>query len=258
MKNLQHYSVILLSLCFLTPSVIANEGITAKEATTTKEGISAKEAIIAKEATDKKTSAGKAYDWSGYIDMAVGEDNYYLYPQAIQMSSFDNNKTRRAIDLGAGAGNTVVDMLSRGWDVTGVDKGERSKAIILERVKGNKGAFTFQEADITDATLTDNYDLVTSFYTIPFNKKEKLAPLLKNISEHMKNGGVLAFNLFGNEHTFVKSGFAFGMTNDEIKKLLADNHFEIVYFLNRVYDKPNNDNKLIHSDIIDVIAVKKE
>lgn len=192
--------------------------------------------------------------WRDYLDATIGKSTHYLYDQAIKMA-FNNRHKYRALDLGAGSGDIVVDMVSKGWDVTAVDTSSRSKDILEERTKYLKGTFHFQLADFAHVNFSGKYNLVTSFNALPFSSKENLPLLIKNISRHMKKGGILAVNFFGNEHDFVKNGSTFGMTEEEVRQYLTDNGFKIIYYLNRIFDATEK-GKSVRYDYIDVIAVK--
>lgn len=197
----------------------------------------------------------QADDWRSYLDATIGKSTYYLYDQAIK-SSFSNWRKYRSLDLGSGSGDIVVDMISKGWDVTAVDTSERAKDILIERTKNLKGKLDFQLVDFSQVNLSGKYNLVTSFNSLPLSKKENLPTLIKNISAHMKKGSLLAVNFFGNDHTYVINESAFGVTENEVRQYLTDNGFKIIYYLNRIYNNTDNDNKRVHYDMIDVIAVK--
>lgn len=195
------------------------------------------------------------YDWSGYIDGTVGKPPYYLYSQVL--NSYDSHKQYRALDLGSGAGDLDVDLVAKGWDVTGVDSSTRSGEVIQERTKSLAGTFQFQQADFSSAILSGNYDLVISFFSLPYGKKRELSTLLKMISLHMKSGALLAMNFFGYEQTWVKNGLAYGLSKEEIFNFLTQNNFKIKYFLNRVYDQRDFNNDNVHWDVLDVVAEKQ-
>lgn len=193
-------------------------------------------------------------DWSNYIDLSIDKTTYYLYNQV--MHSDLKNQHSRALNLGAGSGNLDFDLASKGWDVTSVDTSPRSGEIINKRIQYINGRSHFQQASFENAQLTGDYDLVFSFFALPFGDKNSLPYLIKNISKHMKSGAQLAVNFFGNEHTFVQKGVAYGMTEDELSNLLLLNGFQIRYFLNRHYEQPDSSGALVYWDLLDVIAVK--
>lgn len=162
----------------------------------------------------------------------------------------------RALDLGSGSGNETIDLLSRNWNVLGTDLSPRSGEVISQRAQQLGGRFQFQEGDFSTVRLNDYYDLVISFYSLPFGNKKDLPILITNLSCHMKSGAVIAVNFFGEKHDFVKHGKAYGITKSEINQLFDTNHFKIIYFLNRIYNQRDFDGNQIHWDILDIIAIK--
>ena len=154
-----------------------------------------------------------------YIDASVGEPVYYLYRQATDIR-FNDNQKYRAINIGSGTADVVVDMLSKGWDVTATDKAQRAKEVADERTKNLKGSFQFQLADIPEIRLSGDYNLAVAFYTLPFGKKENIPTLIKDLSAHMKKGSLVAVNFFGNDHSLVKDGVAFGLTEKRYGNIL--------------------------------------
>ncbi|MEN9450388.1 MAG: hypothetical protein RJA83_1002 [Pseudomonadota bacterium] len=194
-------------------------------------------------------------EWKDYIDGTVGKSNYYLYKET-RNKFFNSSEKHRALDLGSGAGNEDVDLLTRGWDVVGVDASPRSGEIIKERAKGLNGHFSFLEADFRSAQLTGYYDFVMSFYSLPFGNKKELSLLVKNIGKHMKNGGIFAVTFFGYQHDFVKQGKAYGISKEELNNILRSNQFNVTFFLNRIFDQKTFAGDPVHWDVFDVVAVK--
>lgn len=193
-------------------------------------------------------------DWQNYIDGTIGKPLYYLYSQAL--THFNLQKTYRALDIGAGAGDVDVDLLAKGWDVTAIDNAARSGEVLSERSKGLPGKLTFQKEDMYWMSLSGNYDLVTAFFSLPYSNGY-YATFFNSLSSHTKKGSVLALNFFGKEHTWVKSGEAKGVTKFDIENYLSSYHFKITYFLHRIYDQKDFEGKPVHWDVFDIIAVKE-
>lgn len=193
--------------------------------------------------------------WAAYVDGSIGRNFYYLYQQAMY-TSFKDQRHYRALSLGAGAGDPDVDLAARGWDVTSVDLSKRSSEVIAERMKFVNGSYQFQQSDFANAKLNGNYDLVMSFFALPFGEKANLPGLIKNISQHTKSGSVLAVNFFGPDHSFVKQGQCYGMTKAEVTQLLSANGFEVKFLLNRRYTQQDFNGNNTFWDLLDVIAVK--
>lgn len=202
------------------------------------------------------TNTTSGYAWDSYIDGTVGKPFYYLYNQVLPLLP-DKKLPLRILDLGSGSGDMDVDLVSKGYDVTGIDTSARSGEIIKERTKLLKGQFKFQQGDFSLVQLTGQYDLVMSYFSLPYGDKKSLPQLLQQISLHMPTGGILAINFFGPTHAWVKSGEAYGINKEELTEYLTKNHFNIKFFLNRTYDQRDFDNHPVHWDVLDVIAIKE-
>ncbi|BCA95625.1 methyltransferase [Legionella antarctica] len=194
-------------------------------------------------------------NWQAYLDGSVGKNIYYLYNQ-VMSSSFQNKSNYRALDLGSGAGDVDFNLAALGWDVTSVDTSQRAGELITERMKYINGKFNFQLSDFENAILSGDYDLVLSFFALPFGDKNNLPELIRKISQHTKPDAIFAVTFFGNDHTFVKNGQAYGISKDELSSILNANGFEIRYFLNRRYKQSGSNGESVNWDVLDVIATK--
>lgn len=133
---------------------------------------------------------------------------------------------------------------------------QRAGEIITERMKYINGKFNFQLSDFENVTLNGKYDLVLSFFALPFGNKNNLPDLIGKISQHMRPDAIFAVTFFGKDHTFVKNGQAYGMSKDELSSLLTLNGFEIRYFLNRHFNQAGGNGDYDNWDVLDVIARK--
>lgn len=203
--------------------------------------------------------AGQQNDsiWRSYIDGTVGKSFYYLYGDVKHKYFHTLNKCKyRALDLGIGSGNEAIDLVSERWEVLGIDSSSRANEIISERVRDLPGRFEFQLGDFSTVRLNGYYQLVMSFFALPFGNKKELPALLNNVSQHMQSGAVFVGNFFGETHDFVKKGQAFSVTKEELLNYFAAIQFKVVFFLNRIYDQRDFEGDKVHWDIFDVIAVK--
>lgn len=199
----------------------------------------------------------QANNWNSYIDGTVTKPTYYLYNQVMHSRLGLPKKTNRAVDFGSGAGNEDVDLVSNGWDVLGIDSDARSGEVISARTKEMLGYFHFQLSDFSTAKLEGNYDLILSFFALPFGNKKNLPLILSNIDQHSRKNAVLAVNFFGNNATFVQTGEAYGLTQTELNNYLAASHFKMISFLEREFDQADFAGKMTHWDVLDVIAIKE-
>lgn len=192
--------------------------------------------------------------WHSYIDFTVGERIYYLYYAALDVSKPSGN---RALILGSGAGNEDIELLRKGWEVWSVDQSPRSEKVIKQRATNFREKSHFHLGDFSSFKMTDNYDLVISFFALPFGDRKDLDSLVKNISNHMQKGSVFTVTFFGEQQDFVKKKVAYGIKQKELEELLIVNNFKIHYLINRIYDKKDAFDNMVHWDIFDVIAIKQ-
>jgi hypothetical protein len=192
--------------------------------------------------------------WEKYINNSKGKPMRPLHYQA-KLLWIVKNKKPRALSLGTGYGKEDIDLMSRGWEVTGVDT-EPYVGIHMTKIqkeKKLKGKFIFQNVPFGDVVLTGKYNYIMAFSSLPFGDKKELAPLFDRISKHTSKKAVVAMNLFGPIHTFVKAGKCYSMTEKSITTLLKPN-FDILHMERKQFDRPEvND----HWDEIEVIATRK-
>lgn len=200
-------------------------------------------------------SASEEDPWRAYLDASVGNPIYYLYQELLHEPIRIDSSTR-AIDLGAGSGEVDLDLAAKGCYVTAVDTSPRSGEIINQRMQHMHAHYDFQRTDFNTLSWKGNYDLVFSFFSLPFAPKEELPALLVQISHHTNPGARLVFSFFGYEHDFVKRKIAYGIAEDELSRLLQEQGFSISYFLQRQFDRTDERNGLVHWDVLDVIAIK--
>lgn len=73
--------------------------------------------------------------------------------------------------------------------------------------------------DIRDYEITGEYDLIIANNVLPFlDTKEEIKTIIDNVMEHLKEGGVFMFTLWGTRHSW--SDKRITHTKKEVKKLL--------------------------------------
>lgn len=195
-------------------------------------------------------SAANTDKWDQYIDGTIGKPIYYM------LNNLPPEKNCDAVDFGSGAGNEVVELLKNGCHVLGIDVSPHSGEVIQTRqyLIPHEGSFDFQAVDFARAQLYGKYDLFISYFSLPWGKKEDLDGIFNNITTHAKPHARISMSFFGPEHTFVKQGIAYGVTKDEIEKLLIVYRFLPNYILHRQFKQKDFDGNDVFWDIIDVDA----
>lgn len=122
-------------------------------------------------------------------------------------------KIKRAMDIGCGTGQLVVDLLARGFEAYGIDVAEKmiqeaNKGLVKSKVEKFNQKEIFKVADIEELGLApERYNLVTALGLLEYlDTDEELFQVLKNIV--VPKGYALVecrnkfFNLFsGNSYT---------------------------------------------------------
>jgi SAM-dependent methyltransferase len=192
--------------------------------------------------------------WSGHIMATIKKPVYPLHNVAKLLWYHKTNG--RSLSLGTGAGADVVELIKLGWTVLGIDIEELSEKVVTDKLDyiSELDRFAFRHESISELKLTNTYDYVTSFNTLPFIGKENLPHVIREVSTHLKNKGVFAFNMFGTTHSFTKNKDVFDMTESDVKIILKNNGLCIKYIECIEHDnRPDG----THWNTIDVVAVKK-
>ncbi len=133
----------------------------------------------------------------------------------------------KALDLGSGSGKDVRELVAKGWEVEAVDR-EAGAVKSLQNIPN----ITAIETNIETFLIKENYfDLILASNSLPFIGDSKtIFETLKKAVAGLKDGGVLAFSLFGpkDEWNGVKPNIAF-IEYNEILDLLNKLPLEIQF-----------------------------
>ena len=113
-------------------------------------------------------------------------------PAPLLRGFFDMNldkdlKEKIAIDLGAGTGNDTKFLIEKGFKVTCIDKEEKSKEIITEKIE-DKSSLEFIIGNFEDIKL-HKADLIYSCFSLHFCKPDKIDNVMKEITTNIIKGG---------------------------------------------------------------------
>jgi SAM-dependent methyltransferase len=127
----------------------------------------------------------------------------------------EKSKVVKILDLACGTGNASIELYDRGYHVTGIDISEEMLLIANEKCLETHSKIRFMKSDMRDFAVKDRFDAIVSL-TDGFNyliNEEDMRMTLRNISNHLKPGGLLIFdmstaykfeNIIGND-TFAES-----------------------------------------------------
>lgn len=156
-----------------------------------------------------------SHDWKEYAQQGKGFPPRETVTYALRVTQ-DRN---RALDIGAGGFNEVrflSDNHFKEIDVLDIEP------YSLELAKEYKNVNVII-SPIEEYTFPPNYyDLISTMYIIPFVDQTKHQEILLSMYNSLTEGGVIAFNLFGAEHSWKKGGVNKEMhfyTKEEAMKL---------------------------------------
>lgn len=160
--------------------------------------------MIDKEKLKRRFSrSAKNYDKYANVQKKMGS---CLIDNLADYSIGEKNKIKRILEIGCGTGYLTQKLADRypGADITAVDIAPGMIDLATSNIKYDNVAFIC--ADIEEAYLNDNYDLIISSATFQWlNEFEKtVGKLIGLLSEN----GILCFSTFG-QHTFKELHEAF-------------------------------------------------
>lgn len=200
-------------------------------------------------------------NWSSYISSRSKGKSRPLFQKVIKDYFANNNllSSKRAVNFGSGSGQEDIQLVEMGWEVLGIDSCLLSSQIIQEKTKNYEGKYIPFIGSFEKAELVGEYDLIMSFYALPFMQKQYLADVLTTINVHLKEEGILVVNFFGLNHEFVKNNKAFGVSQKELFLLMWSKGFQIIEFHHKVYkDKSfTSEGKAINWEVLELVARKK-
>jgi SAM-dependent methyltransferase len=183
-----------------------------------------------------------------YIDRTKGKLAYSLHLTSKLL--WFNQKNKRALSLGSGAGNDVIDLLKYKWDVTCIDNEPYSEIAIKSQTKKK---FKFQNVSFEDIKFDGKYSYVSAYNSLPFADKKYLQQIVNTIYNHLAKGGIFALTLFSNKHTFVKNKKCYGVTNKYISELFMN--YNILWCEKIEYDTQRKLG-VVHWSSYDIIVIK--
>lgn len=106
-------------------------------------------------------------------------------------------RSRRAIDLGCGAGNDSLELLRQGWKVLAIDRQAEALRMLSKRVPARlRGSLTMLVAPMEGLSLPPA-DLINASFSLPFCAPDRFEELWAGIRTSLRPGGHFAGQLFG-------------------------------------------------------------
>jgi SAM-dependent methyltransferase len=102
------------------------------------------------------------------------------------------------LDLGCGTGNYAFPLAQRRYEVCGVDISESMLEIARNKKQNTPASIQFFHSDIASIQLDRQFDAAIMMFAVLGyqHTNEQIAKTLKNISTHLKAGGLLVFDVW--------------------------------------------------------------
>jgi len=99
---------------------------------------------------------------------------------------------KKILDLGCGTGLHDVELLKRGYDVTGLDLSEE----MVEIAKKRNPKINFGVADMSNFNLNEKFDaIICMFSSIGYlTKNKQIENFFRKVKDHLKEGGLLVID----------------------------------------------------------------
>jgi tellurite methyltransferase len=152
-------------------------------------------------------------DWSDYYARTDKDPPSELLVRAVEFAP-----KGRALDLGCGAGVDARYLSERGFVVTAVDGDAAASAYVGSR-SGGKIRFVHS---LLETFEFDNYEFVTSFFTLSFLPGKQLHSVVRRAAESLSPGGVLAINTFGPRDEWASDSEMTFPTSQQLEEMMTD------------------------------------
>jgi len=139
-----------------------------------------------------------------YYDLVYSKKDYNKEVKFIVQQIKKNKiKGKQVLDVGCGTGNHDVILRKKGFRITGIDINKEMLKLAKKKVKGK-----FLEGDMRAFNIKKKFDIILClFSTIHYNLNYKqLEKTLKNFYMHLKEEGILIFDMGFNEERWKKGG----------------------------------------------------
>lgn len=139
-----------------------------------------------------------------------------------------NKRSLKAYDIGVGAGIDTEYLLSKGHEVTAIDKEDASIKKANFNIKNQKN-LTLKQCDIKDFQLKNN-DLTVAMASLPFLSREVFLRTWTNIYKALNHQGLFVGSIFGDKDEWVSFKNMSFLSNKEFDTLLTKTPYDIDFF----------------------------
>lgn len=173
-----------------------------------------------------------------FMDLDLYNDTYDLFCNSIE------KQHAKVLEIGCGPGNMTRYILNKRPDIL-LEAIDIAPSMI-ELARKNNPAAHFQVMDCRDIdTLPSKYNAILCGFCLPYLEKNDVIKFVKDCAELLTAGGIFYLSVI--EGAYENSGYEVGSSGDAmyvyyydadfIKKILQDNHFELVALHSKHYTK---------------------
>ncbi|MFB6725142.1 class I SAM-dependent methyltransferase [Kribbella sp. NPDC056345] len=154
-------------------------------------------------------------DWMPYVAFTTGAPPSPFYLRTVELAAGPGT----AVDLGCGAGNEVLDLLQRGWQVHAVDSSEAALTEVARRTDGLSG-LTLEQSELWEAR-PPAADYVHAGFSLFFAPPERFTEVWAVVTRAVRPGGIFAGQLLGERDSWAGQPELTVHTEAEVRELLA-------------------------------------
>jgi tellurite methyltransferase len=178
------------------------------------------------DAADAKAFLDASAKWPPRATLLAAIDR--LAKQQHAGDSVGGHSTRRAVDLGCGAGTETLELLQRGWQVHAIDAHRSCLEFTRRRAEeaGVASRLTLECREFEELVLPPRgYALAHAGFSLPFCRSEAFGRLWRQISESVLPSGCFAGQFFGEREPLMLGAPRGSVTfhdRSSIERLLGD------------------------------------
>lgn len=180
--------------------------------------------------------------WHEYFQSQINARPHDLVTKAFEL--LKKKKNARVIDLGAGNGKDIANILKAGAVVYAYDADPESVNLIDKRfkyyIKSNK--LFIHQMFFEDMKALPKADMVIALHSLPFMKQDKFLRLWQITQEALVPGGIFVGTFFGEKHYAKRNPNQpklFRLSREEVLNLFKN--FKILNFYEEVeYDEASS------------------
>ena len=165
------------------------------------------------------------HTWTDYAQKTIRHEPSRPLQYALKLISERPPRLRTALDLGCGAGNEVMALLERGWQVTALDIDGGVLDRLRERASNYADHLTLAQGEFHRMPRR-KYGLIYASRSLPFATPEEWQKAWRTIANNVAVNGIVVALLFGNEDELLPAGRRVLVNTDEARALLPG--FEII------------------------------